>query len=121
MEERNDEDGAFILGTDAFAACYRFIMRQEAIHDRPSVKLLFALVSDESDAGVLAEAIEQFSIILQGSLRRSDIIYQNRPGRFFVLLPEMSKTDVEKVCERIRAEWSKTQYSAKTRVEYATK
>ena len=51
-------------------------------------------------------------------MRRTDIIFQSRQNRFFLLLPEMEQEAVEAAVGRVMAEWEQTEYSAYCEVRY---
>ncbi len=59
--------------------------------------------------------------MLQKVLRKSDIIMQNRTGRFFVFLPELSEADVGSVLGRIMSVWKQTDYHDKVSFKYVMK
>ena len=117
VEERGAGKGAMILGQDAFSANYRFIVRFLKRYKAKACKMLFA-VDVKSGEAQLADAVMCFEEILQENLRRTDIIFQSRQNRFFLLLPEMGQEAVDIVVGRIMAKWEKTEYSALFEVRY---
>jgi hypothetical protein len=50
-------------------------------------------------------------------LRNSDIIYQNRPDEFFLLLPEMGYS-ISDVMDRIIRAWNETEYKEVAEIRY---
>ena len=121
VEERNYGKGALLLGKEAFATAYRFVVRFNKMYGGSAVKLLFSLsVEDENRSALeLTEIYAQFGMILQKMLRKSDIIMQNRPNQFFAYLPELSKDDMPAIMDRIMKEWKDTSYSTGVTVESA--
>jgi diguanylate cyclase (GGDEF)-like protein len=119
LEERGDRKGALILGKEAFSWNYKFITRFIDRYGTVASRILFSLVSPEGGA-VTPETIEEFAGILKRNLRRSDIIFQNRPHQFFVVLPLLSADDSSKVTDRILSAWSKNPEHEKTEVTFAT-
>ena len=118
VEERGAGKGAMVLGQDAFSANYRFIVRFLKRYKARACKILFAVdVKEESQP---ADALKCFEEILQESLRRTDIIFQSRQNRFFLLLPEMGQEAVDIVVGRIMAKWEQTEYSASYEVRYTS-
>ncbi len=118
MEERGDKKGALILGKDAFSWNYRFIIRFIDRYDLVATRLLFALSTE--DKGILpSETIEEFAGIIKSNLRRSDIIFQNRPNQFFIVLPLLTLEDAPKVTERIITAWGKNPDHSSIKVTYA--
>ncbi len=106
LGERGERKGAMILGKEAFSWNYRFIIRFIERYSAVASKMLISLSS--VDLGVPArEDIEEFTKILKNNLRSSDIIFQNRPNQFFIVLPLLSDEDSPKVLERVVNSWQK--------------
>ena len=104
MEERGDKSGALVLGKDAFSWNYRFITRFIERYDVVATRILFALKRNDG-VMVSPDICLKFSQVMQKRLRRSDILYQNRPNQFFVVLPLLSLEDAPKVVDRILSGW----------------
>ncbi len=104
LEERGDRKGALILGKEAFSWNYRFITRFVDRYGTVATRMLFSMRVKEGGVPT-PETIEEFAGILKRNLRRSDIIFQNRPHQFFVVLPLLSEADSPKVIERITKAW----------------
>lgn len=118
MEERGDKTGALILGKDAFSWNYRFITRFIDRYDTIATKILFALSSDKNSIAS-AETCLEFSRVMQKNLRRSDILYQNRPNQFFVVLPLLTLEDAPKVIDRIMSSWQKNGDNQNITINYS--
>ncbi len=121
VEERNDGEGALLLGRESFATVYRFIIRFNKMYGGSAVKALFSLSPEYERLphGNLSEIYAQFGLTLQKTLRKSDIIMQNRSNQFFVFLPELTEEDMPKILNRIMENWNASSYSRGIRVEHA--
>lgn len=116
VEERNKKGGALALGMDHFSFIYRFVQRFYARYGGRVIKGIFILSGEES--GSLGDAAAEFGQCLQETLRKSDIILQNKPNQFFFLLPELSEADFQKVLQRIMATWEAVPLHGGVRVDY---
>ena len=122
VSERNEGKGALLLGRESFAMIYRFIMRFYKRYGGNSVKILFEIVPTEGEELIKpAEAASQFGAILQKSLRRSDIVLQNRSNQFFVFLTERDAFDAENVVNRLLDEWKEKNDSKCFEIRYSLK
>ena len=123
VEERNNSGGALLLGPEAFSIVYRFNKRFLKRYGGNAIKLLFELsaadAEKEYDEQYIKDAVAQYALVLQKTLRKSDIILQSKQHQFFLLLPELNEHDAPNVIGRIMAEWEKTDYYEYIRVEYA--
>ena len=118
IEERGDKKGALILGKDAFSWNYRFITRFIDRYDASATRFLFVLGKEGGNA-VTSQTIEAFSGVLKSNLRRSDIIFQNRPNQFFAVLPLLSMDDAPSVIDRIMTAWNQNPQHNNIKVTYA--
>ncbi|MBR1553524.1 MAG: diguanylate cyclase [Schwartzia sp.] len=121
VEERNDAGGALLLGLEQFSFIYRFIKRFSKRYGGRYVKLLFILTAEDGEAQgkQLNDAVNQFGLCLQETLRKSDSILQSRRNNFFLLIPELSEKDFPGVLRRIMAAWEKTGAHIGIKVDYA--
>ncbi len=112
VEERNDRDGAPILGRESFSIAYRFIIRFYRRYGGSSLKILFSLdpVSDSKSADPI-EAAAEFGLVLQKTLRKSDLIMQNRSNQYFAFLNERKEFEIDTVIKRVMYTWKATEYS----------
>lgn len=118
LSERGERSGALMLGKDAFTWNYRFINRFIERYDAVATKMLIAL-SDEDDGAPGDEDVEEFAEILKNNLGSSDIIFQNKPNQFFIVLTMVSIEDAHKVADRILNVWKMTGHSEKIKIRYA--
>lgn len=120
MEERGSRKGALLLGKDTFSWNYRFITRFVERYDAVATQILFSLSDKEN--GIPSSAVtDKFATILKNNLRKSDIIYQNRPYQFFVALPLLGEDDKDGVIGRISKAFLKEPESGGVEISYASK
>ncbi len=117
--ERNDSGGALFLGQEAFAMVYRFSQRFYKRYGGCSVRVLFSVTAREKEGTLSEAAVSQLSGILQNTLRKSDLIFQNRSNQFFVLLNEHSKFEARNVLERIMNGWKECEHDKNTELRYS--
>lgn len=121
FEERNVSDAAFWLGQESFSQVYRFMMRYIQSYRGVAYKALFRVTpkSNDLNGAEFAALIERFGTILNRSLRKSDIMMQCGADQFFLLLPEITDKYIEKVLDRVIAQWKETDYAQKAEVDYS--
>lgn len=119
LSERGERKGALILGKEAFSWNYRFIIRFMDRYNGVATRLLISLSTSDS---VFPETkdVDAFASILKKNLRSSDIIFQNRPNQFFIVLPLLSEEDSQEVIDRILNAWEKTECHDRLKISYAT-
>lgn len=113
-EGRNDKGGALLLEREQFVAIYRFVKRFVERKGGNACKFLFVLSGGDGEA--LKEAAKEFGECLKKNLRRSDIILQNKPNEFFVLLPDLAEPDSPEVMEKVMKAWEQSPLAAGTRI-----
>lgn len=118
FEERNILDGAFCIGPEAFVPVYRYFIRYVSTYSRPAYKVLFTLTVKEDAAYPANEATEHFGDIISQPLRKSDVLARIRENQFFLLLPEITKNNLDKLINRILAQWKRSEYAEGARVSY---
>ncbi len=118
LGERGDRKGTMILGKEAFSWNYRFIIRFIERYNAVATKMLLSL-SFGAGSVPAHECIEEFSKVLQKNLRSSDIIFQNRPNQFFIVLPLLSREDAPSVVDRVLTAWADTPYADLLRINSA--
>ncbi len=116
VEERNEGGGALVLGQEAFSSIYRFVMRYIKRYQMPAVKVLFSL--DMESGETLEEKAEQFGVVLQKTLRKSDLILQSKSNQFFLLLPALLEKHVLSVVDRVIKAWEQSGYQDGVSVQY---
>lgn len=115
IEERNESEGALMLGMDSFAAIYRFVMRYIKRYEMVALKMLISInvenqenAQEEKSEQELEKTAGEFGRTLQETLRKSDIILYYKKNRFFLLLPAFLEEHAGKVEKRIREAWEKS-------------
>ncbi|MBO5566063.1 MAG: diguanylate cyclase [Succinivibrio sp.] len=115
VDERNERDGAMMLSIDQFSTIYRFIKRYYVRFGGKVSSFLFVLSGDDPES--LKQATAQFGECLNRTLGRSDLIVQNKPNQFFLLLPELSEHDSAAVMSRIMESWKKCPHDDSIHIE----
>ncbi|MCR5604668.1 MAG: response regulator [Lachnospiraceae bacterium] len=112
LEERSMPQSAMWMGREAFGNIYRYMIRYMDRYRGTAYKLLFTarFVHSQLPAAERMEIIEHFRELLQNSLRNSDVMMQIGENHFFLLLPEITEYNVERVIDRIRKSWSAGDY-----------
>ncbi len=121
IEERNDKAGALTLGKDYFSVVYRYVMRFNKRYGGGAALVLFELDIPDDDVQFVMEASDQFSDILENTLRMSDIMVQNGSQSFLVMLTECSRDDAEKVINRVIQQFKETDIGKTIKVNYVYK
>ncbi len=117
-EERGRAASAMWVGQEAFTWIYRFIDRYARRHKTAVTRMLFIL-STEEDRNHLSEAMEHFGAAIQRSIRKSDVLMQRKQNSFFLILPELSDENTDKVIDSIMNEWEKSEYFDSVRVDHS--
>ncbi len=118
FEERNILDGAYCIGPEALVPVYRYFIRYIGNYSRSAYKVLFLLSPVEGTEGPFSEACEHFGDIISLPLRKSDVLSRIRENLFFLLLPEITKNNLDKLIGRILAQWKRSEYARSVRVRY---
>ncbi|MBQ1547343.1 MAG: diguanylate cyclase [Lachnospiraceae bacterium] len=120
MQERNIGNSALFLSPDAFGNVYRFVMRFNMRNKKPAACVIFSInPTYKNDDPSLEYPTDRFLDILRNSLRKSDVIMQNRKNQFFVLLPELAEYhDVDTVTSRVINKWDCTEESKEYKVTF---
>ena len=121
IEERNDKAGALFLGKDSFSVVYKFIMRFYRRYGGDAALVMFELETHDDDLQFIMEAADQFSDVLEKTLRMSDIMEQSGTQSFLVMLTECSKEDISKVIDRIVDLYKDTDTGNTVKVNYVYK
>lgn len=120
MEERNDRKGAFLLGSDAFASVYRFVMRFHKRYGGTAALLLFTLETEKDADNIISieEACTQFEDILEKTLRVSDIIMRGGSDSFVIMLTERERSEAEGAIARILDAWKGTEHDEDIKITH---
>ena len=73
VSERGEGRGALLMGQDAFAWNYRFIVRYASRYGGDVTRMLFSLDSDEKGV-IFTEMVSEFGNVLRQTLRKTDIV-----------------------------------------------
>ena len=113
LEERSIPQSAMWMGKEAFGNVYRYMIRYMDRYRGTAYKMLFTAkflpkdVSDSEKQKIMLSLRE----LLQESLRNSDIMMQIGDNHFFLMLPEISDYNVNRVTERVLHAWKNNEYS----------
>ncbi len=121
LEERNNKAGALFLGKDYFSAVYKYVMRFYRRYGGDAALLLFELECPWEDMQRIADSADQFSSLVEKTLRISDIMVQNGTQSFLVMLTECNSENIERVIERILAPFKETELGKDVTVNYVYK
>ena len=119
LEERSIPNSVMWMGQEAFGIIYRYMMRYMGRYNVSGFKVLINVkvhddVPDEDVIGI----IEEVKVMLQGSLRNSDVMMQTAKDQFFVLLPELDSDNIDVVIERMMKGWAEHKDGDKATLEH---
>jgi diguanylate cyclase (GGDEF)-like protein len=122
VEERNEKDGALVLGKDSFTVAYRLIMRLYRRYGGSAALLLFDLnPTDNAALNYLIDVTTAFGEILEKTLRMSDVVMQTGSHSFFLLLTECTEPEVGNVIRRVKEAYKDLEHSDRIKLEYIYK
>ena len=122
VEERNDKDGALVLGKDSFTVAYRLIMRLYRRYGGSAALLLFDLNPKDDEAlNYVIDVTAAFGDILERILRMSDVVMQTDSHSFFLLLTECTEPEVGNVIRRVKEAYRDVEHGDLVKLEYIYK
>ena len=113
LEERNIPQSAMWMGKEAFGNVYRYMIRYMDRYRGTAYKMLFTAKFIPKDLSQSEKEKIMLSLreLLQESLRNSDIMMQIGDNHFFLMLPEISDYNVNRVTDRVMHAWKNNEYS----------
>ncbi len=122
LEERNIPQNAMWMGKEAFGNVYRYMIRYMDRYRGTAYKMLFTAKFIPKDLSESEKEKIMMSLreLLQESLRNSDIMMQIGDNHFFLMLPEISDYNVNRVTERVMHAWKNNEYSGLVELEVET-
>lgn len=113
LEERNIPQNAMWMGKEAFGNVYRYMIRYMDRYRGTAYKMLFTakFIPKELSESEKEKIMLSLRELLQESLRNSDIMMQIGDNHFFLMLPEISDYNVNRVTERVMHAWKNNEYS----------
>lgn len=107
LNERNQEEGAFVLAFENFRTIYRFLKRTRGFYSKTTCLVVLNLKRHKAgDKVTPAETQEQFLEVLQKTLRSGDVITKNGSNQFLVLLTNTNaQRDVASAVGRVSKNW----------------
>ena len=120
LEERTIKNSALWLDKESFAVAYRYMMRYIRSYKGSAYRALVTLEKKDvsMDPETFAMITEEFGKTIDQSLRKSDIMMQNRPNQFLLLLPKLEDEFAESVFARIRNIWKESEYFDKATIRF---
>ncbi len=121
IAERNQGREAFVLGADAFTAVFNFIERFNSAYGGKVLMLLFLVKAKNTvDENTFNDAVASFGEVLNKTLKKSDIIMQNRKNQFFVMVPMPTEPDVKDITDRVMSCWEESEDSVNFEIKTAS-
>ena len=122
LEERNIPQNAMWMGKEAFGNVYRYMIRYMDRYRGTAYKMLFTAKFIPKDLSQSEKQKIMLSLreLLQESLRNSDIMMQIGDNHFFLMLPEISDYNVNRVTERVMHAWNNNEYSGLVKLTVET-
>ena len=122
LEERNIPQNAMWMGKEAFGNVYRYMIRYMDRYRGTAYKMLFSakFIPNDLSESEREKIMVSLRELLQESLRNSDIMMQIGENHFFLMLPEISDYNVNRVTERVMHSWKNNEYSGLVRLEVET-
>ena len=113
LEERNIPQNAMWMGKEAFGNVYRYMIRYMDRYRGTAYKMLFTAKFIPKDLSQSEKQKIMISLreLLQESLRNSDIMMQIGDNHFFLMLPEISDYNVNRVTDRVMHAWKNNEFS----------
>ena len=122
LEERIEAPSAMWMGREVFGSIYKYMVRYiSRYHNHAYRALLTVKTGPELDDARRAEIIVAFKSTIRTSLRNSDVMMECGEHQLFLLLPEVTDNNIEKVIGRLMGKWDKSELSSQVQVttEYA--
>ena len=122
LEERNIPQNAIWMGKDAFGNVYRYMIRYMDRYRGTAYKMLFTahFVPKDLSESEKEKIMVSLRELLQESLRNSDILMQIGDCHFFLMLPEISDYNADRVTNRVMHAWENNQYSSLVKLKVET-
>ena len=122
LEERIEAPSAMWMGREVFGSIYKYMVRYiSRYHNHAYRALLTVKTGPELDDARRAEIIVAFKSTIRTSLRNSDVMMECGENQLFLLLPEVTDSNIEKVINRLMAKWNSSELSDHVHIntEYA--
>ena len=117
MAERSAGKGALSLPTENFKNVYQFLSRVANNYHKHIHVMLYTITIEEQDVDQ-EKAMEEFTSVVQMSLRQSDVLTRRGKNQVMLLLLEAHSSDIEIVTERIEMNWEAQDLSDLCKVTY---
>ena len=122
LEERIEAPSAMWMGREVFGSIYKYMVRYiNRYHNCAYRVLLTVKAGPELDDARRAEIIVAFKSMIRTSLRNSDVMMECGEHQLFLLLPEVTDKNIEKVINRLLGKWNESELAPQANIltEYA--
>lgn len=108
LEERNIPMSAMWMGREAFINIYRYLVRYMERYHGIAYRVLFtvSILDKNTSKEDRVEYMTRFRVMMQESLRNSDLMVEVSENQLFLLLPETHQTNINIVIDRLMRKWS---------------
>ena len=122
LEERIEAPSAMWMGREVFGSIYKYMVRYiNRYHNCAYRVLLTVKAGPELDDARRAEIIVAFKSMIRTSLRNSDVMMECGEHQLFLLLPEVTDKNIERVINRLLGKWNQSELARQVDIltEYA--
>ncbi len=122
LEERIEAPSAMWIGQDVFGSIYKYIVRYITRYHNCAYRVLLTIRPDpELDDFHYEEIIATFKTLIKISLRNSDVMMECGSNQVFLLLPEVTDQNIDRVMTRVMEKCNNSRLAPQVRIltEYA--
>ena len=120
LEERNIPMSAMWMGREAFINIYRYLVRYMERYHGIAYRVLFTVNLKDKNLSKeeRVEFMTRFRVMIQESLRNSDLMVEVSENQIFLLLPETHQTNINIVIDRLMNKWNQSEDSSKAAISW---
>ncbi len=121
LQEASGENGAMVCDYDYFKVlCFARSRGMERSGDETHIALLSVVGSDGENLNRrnLNRIMNQFGVVLQGNLRRGDVISRCSASQFIIMLPNANFENSNMVCRRLLAAFQQAHPRVAIKINY---
>ena len=113
LNERNQEEGAFVLAFENFRTIYRFLKRTRGFYSKTTCLVVFNITRHkEGGKFSLTDGQEKFLETLQKTFRSGDVIAKNGNSQILAMLTNTdAKRDIDSAIGRVIKNWEAQEVS----------
>ena len=123
MEERGRTNAPMFVSRDDMTAIMRHVRRASDANDMESALVrceLDKIGPIEADPDLLEKAEDMFRDILEDRLRSTDVVYV-RSNLYYVLMPDVSVIESDRIIDDISFLWKQNMYSSWFEIDHVTR